>query len=268
MKYEIYGKIDDVETIKKKQLVTTIIILIAFTIFYAILCYIFYKRIKFSKEVLNVALLSIKRHRIVPLLNLITTFLGIIINTVIVATLYGIVSRYENKKKEEMESSFKTIYISEILIIAFLLFSYYFLNEIVKNVIHVTISGTTTYYLKRQEGEIKKNPIISSFKKSLHNRFGSICFGSLLNTFIRRLDNIITVASYVTIPIIFVWTIFKPIALYFLHTEMANEVEKNEKNVTGGMNAVVEKFNEMEDDILDRFYKFYFSLKNGFLFGK
>jgi len=155
------------------------------------------KRISFTEEILKNSLLSIKNHPLIIFLNSITTLTGIIINTIIVISAYGYITKYENKEVIIVNS----IDIYEILIMSFLLFSYYYFNEIVKNIIHVTIAGTTTFFLK---GDNSSHPISSSFKNCIFFRFGSICFGSLLNTFVRRMENTLNIISYVTIPIIFI----------------------------------------------------------------
>lgn len=158
--------------------------------------YIIRKRISFTEEILKKSLQSVKNHPLIVFLNLITTFSGFIINTIIVTSAYGYISKYENNSIIIINS----INIYLILILSFLLFSYYYFNEIVKNIIHVTIAGTTTFFLK---GDHFNHPIGTSFKHCISIRFGSICFGSLFNTFVRRIENTLIIISYITIPIMF-----------------------------------------------------------------
>ncbi|ORX81771.1 hypothetical protein BCR32DRAFT_293066 [Anaeromyces robustus] len=140
-------------------------------------------RIALSKVVLENSLLAVKKHPLILGLNSITTVCGIVINLIIVTSVYGIVVKYDHMENVTKVDGFN---IFEALILAFLLFSYYFLNEIINNIIYVTISGTVTFHLERS---VLRSPIIKSFKRSLIQRFGSICLGSLLNTFVRRTES-------------------------------------------------------------------------------
>ncbi|ORX76450.1 hypothetical protein BCR32DRAFT_284162 [Anaeromyces robustus] len=60
--------------------------------------YIIRKRISFTEEILKKSLQSVKNHPLIVFLNLITTFSGFIINTIIVTSAYGYISKYENNR--------------------------------------------------------------------------------------------------------------------------------------------------------------------------
>lgn len=66
----------------------------------------------------------------------------------------------------------------------FLLLSYYWTTQVIKNVVHVTVSGVfaTWYFMKSSlTGEgAPSNPTLGSFKRATTTSFGSICLGSLL----------------------------------------------------------------------------------------
>jgi hypothetical protein len=57
--------------------------------------------------------------------------------------------------------------------------------EVVKNVVHVTCSGTlAAWYFQVDQGN---NPTAKAFKRAVTTSFGSICFGSLLIAIVRTL---------------------------------------------------------------------------------
>ncbi|PRP77509.1 hypothetical protein PROFUN_14268, partial [Planoprotostelium fungivorum] len=63
----------------------------------------------------------------------------------------------------------------------FLLLSFYWVAQVIKNVVHVTTSGTVAswYFLYGTEA-MPVNPSIASFKRATGTSFGSICLGSLI----------------------------------------------------------------------------------------
>jgi len=61
----------------------------------------------------------------------------------------------------------------------FLVFSLYWTFQVIKNLLHVTISGTVaTWFFLGDSGP--ENPTLNAFKRGATYSFGSICFGSLL----------------------------------------------------------------------------------------
>jgi len=76
------------------------------------------------------------------------------------------------------------------LLIAFYVLSYYWTTQVIKNVLHVTVSGTfATWYF--MSSIMPSNPTIKSLKRSLTTSFGSICFGSLLVALLETLRTFI-----------------------------------------------------------------------------
>lgn len=175
--------------IQKKNIILKIIDIllscISETFALVTLYYVLRKRIFLSEEIMKTTLISIKKHPSILLLSLIPTFSSILVNSIIVTSAYGMVAKYENNEKNGSGTM--------ILIILFLLFSYYFINEIIKNIIHVSISGTTAFFLKWNK---ENHPIIKSFIRAMTKRFGSICFGSIVNSLIKQINNLLIVESY------------------------------------------------------------------------
>jgi len=70
----------------------------------------------------------------------------------------------------------------------FLILSFYWTSQVLKNIVHVTASGTfaTWYFLHGTIG-IPSNPTLKSFKRATTTSFGSICLGSLMVAILKTL---------------------------------------------------------------------------------
>jgi len=68
----------------------------------------------------------------------------------------------------------------------FLLLSLYWVSEVIKNVVHVTVSGVvaTVYFMGDM---MPSNPTLGALKRSLTTSFGSICLGSLIVSIIKTI---------------------------------------------------------------------------------
>jgi len=64
----------------------------------------------------------------------------------------------------------------------FLIFAFYWTTQVIKNTLHVTVSGVfaTVYFMKGSPYGMPENPTVDSFKRASTTSFGSICLGSLL----------------------------------------------------------------------------------------
>ncbi|CAN6606049.1 protein Pns1p [Trichomonascus vanleenenianus] len=78
-------------------------------------------------------------------------------------------------------------------LIIFLTFAAFYISEVVKNVIHVTISGVygSWYYCSRSDQGWPKHPALGAFRRAMTYSFGSICFGSLIVAIINFIRQII-----------------------------------------------------------------------------
>jgi len=78
------------------------------------------------------------------------------------------------------------------IFVVFLILSFYWTSEVIKNVVHVTASGTfaTWYFLKGTVG-VPSNPTLKSFKRATTTSFGSICLGSLLVAALKTLRTLV-----------------------------------------------------------------------------
>lgn len=119
---------------------------------------------------------------------------GILFSVVIVATYVKYKPNADNTACEVGGGSCSQGKLVGVLIFVF--FAGYYISEVIKNVIHVVISGIygTWYYLSNSDQGAPRHPALSSLKRALTYCFGSICFGSLIVAFIqlvRQLLNIV-----------------------------------------------------------------------------
>jgi len=68
-----------------------------------------------------------------------------------------------------------------IIMLVFLVFSYYWVSEVIKNVVHVTVSGVVaTWYFLRGSPSMPESPTFGALHRAMTTSFGSICLGSLI----------------------------------------------------------------------------------------
>jgi len=73
----------------------------------------------------------------------------------------------------------------------FLIFSFYWTSQVIKNVVHVTASGLyATWYFLSGVG-MPPNPTQKAFKRAVTTSFGSICLGSLLVAILKTLRQLV-----------------------------------------------------------------------------
>lgn len=67
-------------------------------------------------------------------------------------------------------------------ILVLLFFCGYYISEVIRNIIHVTVSGVfgSWYYRYKSDQGMPKWPAFGALKRALTYSFGSICFGSLI----------------------------------------------------------------------------------------
>lgn len=78
---------------------------------------------------------------------------------------------------------------SLIVALVFVFFAGYYISEVIKNVIHVTICGVygTWYYLASSDQGEPKHPALGAFRRAMTYCFGSICEGSLIVSLLQLL---------------------------------------------------------------------------------
>uniref|UniRef100_A0A060T496 Protein PNS1 n=1 Tax=Blastobotrys adeninivorans TaxID=409370 RepID=A0A060T496_BLAAD len=84
-------------------------------------------------------------------------------------------------------------------LIVYMVFAAYYISEVIKNVIHVSISGVygSWYYCSKSDQGMPKWPAWGAFKRAMTYSFGSICFGSLIVAIINFIREILNAAQHV-----------------------------------------------------------------------
>ncbi|KUJ10391.1 duf580 domain-containing protein [Mollisia scopiformis] len=82
-------------------------------------------------------------------------------------------------------------------LLAFITFAGYWITEVIKNVIHVSISGVygSWYFCANKPGGFPKGATRGAFKRSITYSFGSISFGSLIVALIQCLRQACSIAQ-------------------------------------------------------------------------
>ncbi|ODV76844.1 protein PNS1 [Suhomyces tanzawaensis NRRL Y-17324] len=152
-------------------------------------------RIPFSATVLQIAIDVMKRYPS----TLMTSLIGIVVSgafsvlfsVVIVATYV----KYDpNSLNQGCDVAGGSCSQSKLIgVLVFVFFAGYYISEVIKNVIHVVISGIygTWYYLANSDQGEPKHPALGALKRALTYCFGSICFGSLIVSIIQLIRGIV-----------------------------------------------------------------------------
>jgi len=71
----------------------------------------------------------------------------------------------------------------------FLLISFYWTSQVIKNVVHVTTAGTFATWYFLYPSNMPENPTKAAFKRATTTSFGSICLGSLIIAIVKAMRN-------------------------------------------------------------------------------
>lgn len=162
------------------------IVFLVFTLFSAWCYWGMRSRIPLSVEILTVVMDVIKWY---PLI-LLVAFVGACVaagfsfwfSLVIAATYMRFDPKGNNSQTCDTSSTGSCSYSKLIGVMVCVFFCGYYITEVIKNVIHVSVSGVygCWYYMAKSDQGPPKRPIWGSFKRAITYCFGSICFGSLI----------------------------------------------------------------------------------------
>jgi len=155
------------------------VILLIFTVISVIYFIAIRKRIPFAVEMITSVIHIVQRYPATQ----ITAYISILVQiawTALWVSAFGVSQRFG-------ESSL--IYVATV----FLIFSYYWVFEVIKNIVHVTVSGliATVYFMGDM---MPANPTVGSFKRAVTTSFGSICLGSLIVALIKTIRTLVRMA--------------------------------------------------------------------------
>ncbi|GJJ77400.1 hypothetical protein EMPS_09759 [Entomortierella parvispora] len=112
------------------------------------------------------------------------------------AVNYSVFQRISNCRIEESDEGKSKMVCdnnSLYMVMIYLNFVMFWNSEVIKNVVHVTISGVfgVYYFFEGSAAGAPSSPTLSSAKRALTTSFGSICFGSLLIALLQTLRYIL-----------------------------------------------------------------------------
>lgn len=165
-----------------------------FLVFTLITAYTYWRsrsRIPFSATVLEISIDVMKKYPS----TLATSTLGLIVSGAFSAffsmVIVGVYVKYSpNSSNPACSASGGTCSKSSLIgILVFVFFAGFYISEVIKNVVYVTICGVygTWYYLSSSDQGLPKWPALGAFKRAMTYCFGSICEGSLIVAFLQLL---------------------------------------------------------------------------------
>jgi hypothetical protein len=83
----------------------------------------------------------------------------------------------------------------------FLLISFYWTSQVLKNVTHVTTAGVMATWYFQAPTNMPSNPTLKSFQRASWSSFGSICLGSLIIAMVKALKSMANSARNAEHPI-------------------------------------------------------------------
>lgn len=151
---------------------------IIFTIFavFSVIAYFYMrKRIPLAKVLLKTIIRAADTYWSVYVVAL----TGLVVQTAFSAwTAWTIVGVYQRFEPQGSASGSSASNGSVIGLMVFVVFAYYWISEVIKNVAFTTVAGIfgTWYYNATKPGRVA----FGAFKRTITYSFGSICFGSLI----------------------------------------------------------------------------------------
>ncbi|TVY16958.1 Protein pns1 [Lachnellula arida] len=174
------------------------IVYLLFTVFY-IVCFISWiPRIPFSVLMLQTVIDVSKNYGHVFMVSLIGGLIATAFGAWFSVTLVAIYAKYyPGGPGCSVDGAGGCSKAKVIGLIAFITFAAYWITEVIKNVIHVTISGVygSWYFCSQTPGGFPKRATRGAFKRSMTYSFGSISFGSLIVAIIQCLRQACSIAQ-------------------------------------------------------------------------
>ncbi|CZT03735.1 hypothetical protein WAI453_009017 [Rhynchosporium graminicola] len=171
------------------------IVYLIFAVFY-IFCFISWiPRIPFSVLMLQTVIDISKNYGHVFMVSTIGGFIATAFGAWFSVTMVSIYVRYY--PGSEACSAGGCSQAKVIGLLVFITFAGYWITEVIKNVIHVTVSGVygAWYFCAQKPGGVPKGATRGAFKRSMTYSFGSISFGSLIVAIIQCLRQACSIAQ-------------------------------------------------------------------------
>ncbi|KAH7314220.1 protein PNS1 [Rhexocercosporidium sp. MPI-PUGE-AT-0058] len=172
------------------------IVYLIFSVFY-IVCFISWiPRIPFSVLMLQTVIDVSKNYGHVFVVSAIGGFIATAFGAWFSVTMVSVYVRYY-PGNEACNAEGGCSKAKVIGLLVFITFAGYWITEVIKNVIHVTISGVygSWYFCAQKPGGVPKGATRGAFKRSMTYSFGSISFGSLIVALIQCLRQACSIAQ-------------------------------------------------------------------------
>ncbi|KAF3921734.1 hypothetical protein ABW21_db0208473 [Orbilia brochopaga] len=175
------------------------IVFLIFALFYAFCFWTWRSRIPFTVLMLRTVITVAKSYGHVFLVSLCGGLVALAFSAWFSVTLVGIYVRWtpnsSNANCKEGGCSNGKVY----GLVAFSVFAAFWTSEIIKNVMHVTVSGVYGGWYFSAGGSSAnappRHPTLGAFRRAMTYSFGSICLGSLIVSIIQMLRQAASVAS-------------------------------------------------------------------------
>jgi hypothetical protein len=170
------------------------VIFLLFAIVYIFCFFSWRKRIPFSVLMLETVIDVAQNFGHVFVVSLVGGLVATVFSVYFSITLVGIYAKYSPGEAQcGSDGSCSTGKV--VGLIVFITFAAYWITEVIKNVIHVTISGVygSWYFCSQKPGGVPRGATSGAFKRAMTYSFGSISFGSLVVAIIQFLRQICSV---------------------------------------------------------------------------
>ena len=129
--------------------------------------------------------------------TMVTSFLSIPVLAVYLLTFVVMVLPTFNRLDNKSPNSGKreTASTADTLAIWFFLISFYWVTQVVINVVHVTASGTTATWYFFGRSNMPRDPSVASLRRAMTTSFGTICLGSLIVAMLKALYTMARLAA-------------------------------------------------------------------------
>lgn len=174
------------------------IVFVIFAVFY-IICFISWiPRIPFSVLMLQVVIDVAKNYGHVFIVSMIGGVVATAFGAWFAVTLVAVYAKYEPGSNPACSTGVGGCSTAKVIgLVVFVTFAGYWITEVLKNIIHVTISGVygSWYFCSQKPGGVPKDATRAAFKRSMTYSFGSISFGSLIVAIIQLMRQACSIAQ-------------------------------------------------------------------------
>ncbi|KAI5776685.1 plasma-membrane choline transporter-domain-containing protein [Geopyxis carbonaria] len=172
------------------------IVFILFALFYAYCFYTWRSRIPFSIVMLQTAIDVARNFGHVFMVSFIGGLVALAAGAWFAVTFVAVYVKYTPSRDNPAcgVSGGSCSSAKVIGLLVFLVFGFYWITEVIKNVMHTSVSGVYGSWYFCSRSQMPRHPTLGAFKRSMTYSFGSICFGSLLVALIQLLRQALSIA--------------------------------------------------------------------------